>query len=359
MGHPRILITVLFAVATVGAARAEDCPPAQLVTSVDMKIADDGRIYVPVRLNDAKKSMLVDTGGFFSEVTRQAADELRLPTRHIRLELIGVGGDTTNMATRASFLLGNLRADATDFMVIPDANGFATDVPDVAGLLAPNLFHSYDLDIDFSTMKLSLYSQQHCEGKAVRWPGAMAVMPMRIDASDHIQIPVQLDGQNLTAILDTGATRSVLDVELAGSMFGLTPGDAQSPEVGRMMRSPQSKTYAHRFKSLALGGIAVADPEVRLIPDLMRHKLKDSRDNIEGGSRLSASIEKPGFGDMILGMNVIRQWHVYISYKEQKLYLTRSPVIVSDGNASETDQTAAVRAQQTTDPIKPPDVHPH
>jgi predicted aspartyl protease len=329
------------------------------MTSIDMKVADDGRIYVPVKLNDAKKSMLLDTGGFWSELTKQTADELRLPTRHIRYELVGVGGDTTSVTTRASFLLGNLRADATDFMVIPDATGFATDISDVAGLLAPNLFHSYDLDIDFSAMKLSLYSQQHCDGKAVRWPGGMAVLPMQLDSSDHIQIPVQLDGQSLTAILDTGATRSVLDVELAKNAFGLTAGDADTPEVGRLMRSPQSKTYAHHFKSLELGGIAVADPEVRLIPDLMRNKLKDPRAGIEGGSRLSASIEKPGFGNMILGMNVIRQWHIYIAYKEQKLYLTRSPVMVSVDSTSATDQTAAIRGQPIADPPKQPDLHPH
>jgi hypothetical protein len=244
-------------------------------------------------------------------------------------------------------------------MVIPDANGFATDVPDVAGLLAPNLLHDYDVDIDFSTMKLSLYSQNHCESEAVNWPGGIAVLPMHLDSNDHIQIPVQLDGHNVSAILDTGATRSVLDVELAKSTFGLTPGDADTPEVGRLMRSPQSKTYSHRFKSLALGGIAIADPAVRLIPDLMRNRIKDPHANLEGGSRLTKTTEKPGFGDMILGMNVIQEWHIYIAYKEQKLYLTRSPVVVSVESTNAIDQPAAIRGQATPDPPPATRLRPH
>ena len=353
------LSALLLVAVAAGGARAQECPPAQRVTSVDMKIGDDGRIYVPVKVKNANKTLLVDTGGFWSELTKQTAVELRLSTHHIRYELVGVGGDTTNMTTTTSLLLGNLRADAADFMVIPDANGFATDMPDVAGLLAPNLLHDYDVDIDFSTMKLSLYSQNHCEGKAVNWPGGIAVLPMSLDSSDHIQIPVQLDGHNLTAILDTGATRSVLDVELAKSTFGLTPGDADTQEVGRLMRSPQSKTYSHRFKSLALGGIAIADPAVRLIPDLMRNKIKDPHANLEGGTRLPRVIEKPGFGDMILGMNVIREWHVYIAYREQKLYLTRSPVVVSVESTNPIDQTAAIRCQPTADPPPASRLRPH
>src|SRR3569832_238434 len=138
------LSALLLVAVAAGGARAQECPPAQRVTSVDMKIGDDGRIYVPVKVKNANKTLLVDTGGFWSELTKQTAVELRLSTHHIRYELVGVGGDTTNMTTTTSLLLGNLRADAADFKVNPEANGIATAMPDVAGLLAPNLLHDYD-----------------------------------------------------------------------------------------------------------------------------------------------------------------------------------------------------------------------
>ena len=344
----RLLSALFFAVGVALNARADDiCPPSKVFTTVDMQIGNDGRIYVPVKLNQIHKSMMVDTGGFFSVVTKETAEQLKLPTRHTRFEIIGVAGDTTNVAAHAPFALGNLYANSVDFMVLPDAGGYADDIPDVAGILAPNLLHSYDVEIDFAAMKLSLFSQDHCDGKAVPWPAnTVSAVPMKLDSSDHIQIPVTLDGHDLTAMLDTGAIHTVLNLDLAQNAFGLKLGDPETPEVGRLLRSPESKTYFHRFKSLAMEGVAIANPTVRLIPDLMRNKMMDQNDSLKGGSRLPAVTAKPGFGDLIIGMNLLRQWHIYIAYKEQMVYLAPSPVLISMEPTKTDDQPAAVQGQR-------------
>jgi predicted aspartyl protease len=344
----RILSALLFGACAVTSAQADDiCPPAEVFTTVDMQIGNDGRIYVPVKLNQIHKSMMIDTGGFFSVVTTEVSNELKLPTRHTRFEIIGVAGDTTNVAAHTTFALGNLYANSVDFMVSPDAGGYADDVPDVAGILAPNLLQKYDVEMDFAKMKLSLLSQDHCDGKAVPWPAnTVSAVPMKLDSSNHIQIPVNLDGQDLTAMLDTGAIHTVLNLELAESKYGLKVGDADTPEVGRLLRSPESKTYFHRFKSLSMEGVAIDNPTVRLIPDLMRNKMMDQNDSLKGGSRLPVVTAKPGFGDLILGMNVLRQWHIYIAYKEQMVYLAPSPVVISMEPTKTDDQPAAVQGQR-------------
>src|SRR5262249_20286206 len=112
------LLTVLLVGAGLAAPALADeaCPPAQEVTSVDIKLGDDGRIYIPFKVNGADRYMLVDTGGMFSELTRSAVNGLKLPQRRSRVELVGVGGDTTNMATHTTFTLGNLYSDGADFM---------------------------------------------------------------------------------------------------------------------------------------------------------------------------------------------------------------------------------------------------
>jgi predicted aspartyl protease len=331
----------------IATANAEEiCPPAQRIASVDMQIGNDGRIYVPVRLNQSPKSMMVDTGGFFSVINSDIARELHLPQRHTKFELVGVAGDTTNIATRATFDLGTLHADPADFMVAPDAGGFADDVPGVAGILAPNLLHKFDVDIDFANMKFSLYSQDHCYGKAVPWPAnTVSAVPMSLDENDHIAIPVVLDEKKMTAILDTGAIHTVLNLEIAQRDFGLKPGDADTPEVGRLLRSPESKTYFHRFNLLSMQGIAISNPTVRVIPDLMRTKMGDPGDSLNGGTRIPKTSAKPGFGDLILGMNILRQWHIYIAYNEEMVYLAPSPVTLSMEPTKADDQPAAVKGQ--------------
>jgi predicted aspartyl protease len=345
----RLLNALLFVGGAVTSAHAEAiCPPAELFTSVDMKLGDDGRIYVPVKVDQFHKWMMVDTGGFFSVVTTETADQLKLPTRHTRFEIIGVSGDSTSVAAHTSFSLGNLYANSVDFMVAPDAGGFADDVGEVAGILAPNLLHSYDVEIDFANMKFSLYSQDHCDGKAVPWPAnTVSIIPVKLDTSNHITLPVTLDGRNLTAIFDTGAIHTVIDLDLAQSGFGLKPGDTNTPEMGRLLRSPETKTYFHRFQSLSMDGIVIANPTVRLIPDLMRNKMGEQNDSMKGGSRLPPPASaKAGFGDLILGMSVLRQWHMYIAYKEQAIYLSPSPVVISMEPIKVDDQPAAVQGQQ-------------
>lgn len=315
---------VIFA-ALSGAAQADTtCPPLTLVTSVDMHIGDDGRVYVPTKIGGTPKSMLVDTGGFFSEITQSAVDELKLDTHHVGLQLIGVAGDTTNVVARAPFVIGNLHADYMDLMVMPSAHEFSPDVTDAAGILAPNLLSSYDVDLDFGGRKFNLLSQNHCEGKVVYWPAeAVAVVPFAINSDNHIIIPVSVDGHTFSAVLDTGATNTVLNLEIAKSAFSLVPGNSDTPVRGRLVSSSgPTFTYTHRFGSLSLEGIAVANPQIELIPDLMRNKRMDPKDSLEGGTRLPDPSRAVSLGDMILGMDILHHLHVYIAYKEKKLYIT-------------------------------------
>ncbi|HEX4859939.1 MAG TPA: hypothetical protein VFV07_01795 [Rhizomicrobium sp.] len=71
-------------------AFADDCPPLTILTSVDMTIGRSGRVFVPTQINGVQKYMLVDTGGFFSELTQPVVSELQLTPRHTGLSLIGV-----------------------------------------------------------------------------------------------------------------------------------------------------------------------------------------------------------------------------------------------------------------------------
>jgi predicted aspartyl protease len=268
--------------------------------------------------------MLVDTGGFFSEIAQSAVDELKLDTHHVGLQLIGVAGDTTNLVARAPFVIGNLHADNMDFMVMGTVHDFAEDVTDAAGILAPNLLSSYDVDFDFGGRKFNLLSQKHCEGKVVYWPAeTVAVVPFAINSDGHIIVPVVVDGHTFSAMLDTGATNTVFNLEIAKSAFSLVPGNSDTPVRGRLITSSgPTNTYTHRFGALSLEGIAVANPSIELIPDLMRNKRMDPKDSLEGGTRLPDPSRAVGLGDMILGMDILHNLHLYIAYKEKKLYIT-------------------------------------
>lgn len=315
---------LLAGLCTATSAWASDsCPPLTMLTSVAMQIGDDGRPYVPVKIDGKPKSMLVDTGGFFTEISQPAAGELHLSMRHTRLQIIGVYGDTTRLAATASLELGNLRANDMDFMVMPSVHRFAADIQDAAGVIAPNFLRPYDADFDFGDGKFNLLSQKHCEGKVVYWPNSgVAVVPIEVRPNGHIVVPVDLDGERLQAVLDTGASTSILNMKVAQLAFGLKPGGPAAPAAGGGSEKSELQAYTHRFKSLSLEGIAISNPTMQIIPDLVRMRMMDPHDSLEGDTRVKSTTSEVGLGDMILGMDVLRRLHLYIAYKEQKLYIT-------------------------------------
>jgi predicted aspartyl protease len=248
---------------------------------------------------------------------------------------VGVAGDETGLAVRAGFTLGRLHSESMDFMVMPGNHTFPGDVTDAAGLLAPNLLHAYDVDLDLDRRKLTLLSPKHCDGKVIYWPASrVAVIPVRINPDGHILVPVELDGRRMTAVLDTGATTSVLNLNTAHDQFDIDPGSKDAPLTTSLVNGA-IKVYSHRFRTLALEGISISNPKLTLMPDLMRGKLYNPHNKLESETRISNSVLETGLGDMILGMDVLRHLHIYIAYREQKLYVTPA-----SGGASPTSPAA-------------------
>ena len=67
--------------------------------------------------------------------------------------------------------------------------------------------------MDFAAGKLNLMLGDHCEGKVVYWPAkALATVPITINDYD-IRVPVTVDGHNLMAVIDTGASTSTVSRE--------------------------------------------------------------------------------------------------------------------------------------------------
>ncbi len=66
---------------------------------------------------------------------------------------------------------------------------------------------------------------------------------------------------------------------------------------------------------LDLSGVTIKNPILTLRPDLAPQTTKT-------GSHLSSDVVQPP--DMLIGMNILSHLHVYIAYKERKLYITPS-----------------------------------
>lgn len=319
-------------VAVLSASRAnaaDDCPPLKLVNSVDLQTGPARlRYLVPVTINGAPKLFLLDTGGDITQVTAATTSQLNLPLRDSTIKMLGGnGGASTKAAVIDSFQLGRMKAENLTIFVSP----FGNLGPNIAGLLAADLMNRYDVELDFAAGKMNYFSQDHCDGKVIYWPAqAVAVVPIKT-YDRKIRVPVVLDGKHLTAELDTGATGTTMLSPFAKRVYGLAP---DSPGATPMGQNGGQPVFGHVFDTLSFEGISVAHARVTIEPDLFGSKDPDNINELGSNIRKEDdNIDRP---DLLIGMDVLRQLHLFIAFKEGNLYITPASAPAPTAAASST-----------------------
>jgi len=303
-------------------AQAENCAPLAIYTTIPLTHIDGyASEFVPVEIAGVPKLLLLDTGAFFSTITSATVDELHLRPRDASIYIFDVTGAKASRYVSTTFKFGTLQGDGIQFMLSPSSIDDFGD-PRVAGLLGASILAGYDLSIDFGAHTLTLLSPNHCDGKVVYWPERpVAMIPFKLQNRNEIILTVTLDGKEVVAQLDTGASSSTLEKKKAARLFDIVPGSADTPVAGNLNGAEGVTTWKHRFKSLSLAGIEVANPEIKIIPD----KISEKVNTWSTGSLLDARANgNRDEAPMLLGMNVLKDLHIYIAYKEKKLYITSS-----------------------------------
>ena len=258
-----------------------------------------GHVMVPVMVNGKALNFIIDTGGYASTINADAADALGMKRHGIHLTQIrDLGGKNADSYVVAdTFQMGHEMA--RDFQLMVGAPTKGED-----GVLAPDLLRNFDVELDFGTMTMTLFRHHPCSDWAVYWTKAFIALPFTTTDQTHMRISVTLDGQDARAVVDTGSPGSLLSFERAEHLFGL---DEKSPGVrplGTIIGGLGSKTnaYSYPFKSLAMSGVAVANPRILLT----------AGDNFIENDNAS----------LLLGMDVLHHLHLYIAYGDNTLYVS-------------------------------------
>ncbi len=309
-----MLATLLLSAAGATPAAAAACSGLQIIDSYEITSLPSGRPALMINIADTPRLMLVDTGGPFSSVTQQTVQELGLTTVQNNRGLRSVTGAVTNLLARLpTIAIGRLQQKNALYYVMPDSGG----MNEFDGVLGGEFFKQYDTDLDFNSGKINLFVQDHCPGQVVYWPNTgVAVVPFRADASNHITFRVELDGKQLEAGLDTGASTTVLNLDDARRTFSVDVNAPDVEKVGELTGGYTANIYRRQFKTLAFGGVTIDNPMITLLPDMMNGAVGRQS---QTGSLIGSRGGLPG---LILGMSTMADMHIFISYKERKLYIT-------------------------------------
>ena len=297
-----------FAFGTAPAFGAEDCT---LTKVSEMQLAFDagGRPLVPVALNGRERYLLVDTGGVYGTLDRATADALGLESRSGGMSLMNIAGETSDeFVIVDAFQFGDLHLYDRPFVIQPGSERGDSEIHPV-GTIAPDILADHDINFDFGSNVLDIFLQNRCEGR-VLLQAPRAVVPFELDNGFHITFPIVLDGVELTALLDTGASGSTLNRVVAEREFGLDFSGEDAVQIG-VLGEDNEEVYRHTFGEMRLGEIEVREPTLTVLPDLM----------VSGLGRFFGATRLP---EIIVGMSVLSDMHIYIAYGERKLYIAEA-----------------------------------
>ena len=233
-----------------------------------------GHLLVPLAVNGTTAHFVLDTGAERSLVTPQAVQRLGLALDEwVGTTMHGIGGVTEHRnADPRSLTLGGVPLQRHTLthdtsltvgpMPITSVDGLQID-----GLLGRDFLSVFDLSIDLKKDMLTLYEVRDCSGKFLPWTQPYTAIPAQRPTDTAIVLPVSLDGHPLRALLDTGASASVLTTR-GMAMLGLTnerlahDAPARAAGVGPRVETMRQ----HRFASLRVGTDTDRDPVIWVAP---------------------------------------------------------------------------------------------
>jgi predicted aspartyl protease len=273
-----------------------DLKPAAILA---MKESQSGAVSVPLTIDGRRFELTVDTGDYVTVLSENVAGILQKKPRPSALRARFLGDVTLDTyIVTDTFMLDHLVARNLAALVAPQRLLGESD-----GLLGPDIMSNYDVDFDFARSRMIFFDPYPCKGWAVYWTRNYGEVPIRVSDDYNIFVEVTIDGKTLDAILDTGADKSTLSLAAAKSIFGLEPNSAGMVRRDhvRVNGGNESESYRYPFSSLAFSDVAVVHPDIDIV-------------------------DEPGYmtrdAPLLIGINVLRQLHMYVAYKERILYVT-------------------------------------
>ncbi len=280
---------------------------ANTVCQTEIALEPGQRMLIAPVLVDGKPVRgIVDTGAQGSAVTDWLITRLGLLGDPRNGSLVsGVGGEgiAQNDALVRQFELAGFDPANGHYPVIalPAAAAPAGPGADPLGaLIGADVLSHFDIDLDLAHNRLVLYDPDRCKEMPPNWTGPVTELPLDIGWTGRPRLTVKLDGHDVTALLDSGATTSVIDLP-AAEKLGVTPAMLAREPGGEGFGAAgvNFRRVPYTFHTLEIGGEIIPEPRLAVLDRSLRE------------------------ADMLLGLDWLRTRHVFISFRRHRLFIAR------------------------------------
>lgn len=230
---------------------------------------DGPRATVPVEVNGKTTNFWLDSGAFYSIMSKARATELGLKTASMPpgFYISGIGGHATaEVATVKSFKIVGQELKNLQFLVGGSDAGNA--------LIGQNILSAFDTEYDLANGHVNLVQTKDCRDVNLAYwaadkPVGMAeLLPIDNELERQLRVKADINGKSVTLLLDTGATASYLN-RSAAERIGLdmtAPGVVQSESTSGFGKSYR-RTWIVTLKSFGVGGEEIRNTPIRVIDD--------------------------------------------------------------------------------------------
>ena len=260
------------------------------------------RPLVPAKINGRDAKFLLDSGAFYSLISRATADEYQLKRSPgpWGLMITGVGGTAAvNITTVKEFSIIGVTIKNVEFLVGGSEAGSE-------GLLGQNFLERFDVEYDLANGAIRLFQTDDCEHvRLAYWlQPDQSFSYMHIDRIDprhpHTIGEAYVNGERIRVAFDTGAFTSLLSSK-AAERAGIKPDSPGVVDVGTTggIGRGRVKSYIGTFASFKIG-----DGE-----EIKNAKLRFADMDLD-------------MADMLLGADFFVSHRIFVANKEHRLFLS-------------------------------------
>jgi predicted aspartyl protease/tetratricopeptide (TPR) repeat protein len=296
-------LLALILTGTAGTAFAADAAPKRcgIETMVIPVRLVESRPVATLKLNGVPVPLLVDSGAFYSFLSEASARQLELKLRpQTNLRVYGVTGQVQNLkvTTVKSVELEGAVLPNVEFLV-----GGNEINAGIMGVLGRNFLSLADTEYDLAHGEVRLvFPKGDCEKTVMAyWAGEAPVIeaPLISYAQNDraVRVPVLVNGEKVTALMDTGAPTTSLTIS-AARKAGIT--ESQMTLVGRTGGAGASfaRRWTTTVERFEIGGEKVSN------------------------NRMDVTDTDGGDYGMLLGLDYFLSHRVYVSRLQGKVYAT-------------------------------------
>lgn len=263
----------------------------------------DGQPTTMVKINGVDTRFMLDTGASLNTMSRANAVSLGLKPKELQddVRIAGVGGDArAEIARVKKFGILGMTLSNVDFIVGGSDTGY--------GLIGANLLNVADLEIDLGHGKVTLFRPNSCDKAPLAYwskDGHYNVVDMERSpdkSKDYLTVlAITIDGKKLRALVDSGASVTVLSRD-AAEQIGI---DLNGPGAKPSMASTGIGSKAIKSWTVNIGTFSVGG-------ETIRHTSMDVLDGSLGDREI----------DMLLGADFLLAHRMYIANSQHKVYFT-------------------------------------